>query len=485
MRRGTLIAGLLLLAPLGAVAHPLTPGHHDRAVLIQVGDTELLVDYTLALDGWTLAQSLVPFRKEFSADAKPQDLYAAFARIHGPMIAQGMLGTLGGKALQFEYVDYQLRIEDHFRYTFRLRAVFPERVGKVEQPLVVEDTNFALEPGEFRLAARGLAGVTLLQSNAPTTIEDAKPIILQEAEPEAAERLRTLRALVVQTTDTPPVSSMPEPVPPPPSAPESWEIATSLDASRLLSSDFGLAILLVLAFIFGAAHALQPGHGKTLVAAYLVGERGTVWHAFFLGLVTTFTHTFMVIFLALILPWTFPDAQPEVAFALSLGSGLLVVLLAIWLILRRLGGQADHVHFFGGHHHAPRDGKVTLWALTTLGITGGLVPCVDALGLLATTVVLNKLWLGLPLTLAFSAGLASVLVAIGVVVVKFKKLAASRFGAGRLARWLPLASAVATLLLGLWMCHEALRQRDALDATRLSAKASVAWLVSEVPHASR
>src|SRR5207302_809862 len=60
-----------------------------------------------------------------------------------------------------------------------------------------------------------------------------------------------------------------------------------------------LGWLLVLAGIFGAAHALTPGHGKTLVAAYLVGERGTVWHACLLGLSTTLSHTGAVIIVAI------------------------------------------------------------------------------------------------------------------------------------------------------------------------------------------
>ncbi|MBL8794770.1 MAG: nickel transporter, partial [Planctomycetia bacterium] len=62
-------------------------------------------------------------------------------------------------------------------------------------------------------------------------------------------------------------------------------------------------VLLYLAAILGAGHALTPGHGKTLVAAYLVGERGTVWHAVLLGVVTTLTHTSTVLLLALVLPW--------------------------------------------------------------------------------------------------------------------------------------------------------------------------------------
>ena len=82
-------------------------------------------------------------------------------------------------------------------------------------------------------------------------------------------------------------------------------------------------------------------------------------------------------------------------------------------------------------------------------------------------------WLGLPLILAFSAGLASVLVAVGVLLVKFKHFATSRLGEGRIVKALPIASAVATLQLGLWMCQQALRQRDMLE--NASGVAVGAW----------
>src|SRR5207248_3010199 len=83
-------------------------------------------------------------------------------------------------------------------------------------------------------------------------------------------------------------------------------------------------------------NALTPGHGKTLVAAYLVGERGTVWHACVLGLVTTLTHTGAVLILAVALRHYFPDTVPaDVQTALGIGGGLLVAGLGFWLLMRR------------------------------------------------------------------------------------------------------------------------------------------------------
>src|SRR5208283_36861 len=125
----------------------------------------------------------------------------------------------------------------------------------------------------------------------------------------------------------------------------------------LLDSQRGFWVLLLLSACFGAVHALTPGHGKTLVAAYLVGERGTVWHALLLGVVTTLTHTGAVLALAACLMWFYPGAVPaQVQTVLGFGGGLLVAGLGFWLLLTRLAKRPDHFHFGGhGHHHHGHD----------------------------------------------------------------------------------------------------------------------------------
>jgi ABC-type nickel/cobalt efflux system permease component RcnA len=150
--------------------------------------------------------------------------------------------------------------------------------------------------------------------------------------------------------------------------------------------------------------------------------------------------------------------------------GLLITCLGIWLLLQRLSGRADHVHLPGQQHHhhhghhrhehvtvssasdaAPRVGW---WSLLVLGMTGGIIPCWDAIALLAVTVGSSQFWLALPLVLAFSAGLAGVLVAIGIVVVKARRFAGSRWGEGGFVRALPIISAILVAALGLWLCYE-------------------------------
>jgi nickel/cobalt exporter len=99
-------------------------------------------------------------------------------------------------------------------------------------------------------------------------------------------------------------------------------------------------------------------------------------------------------------------------------------------------------------------GAVGWWGLIVLGVSGGIVPCWDAIIMLGFAISAQRLWLGVPLLLAFSAGLASVLIVIGMAVVFVKGFASSRWGSGWAVRALPLISAVLVTGMGLWLCYD-------------------------------
>jgi ABC-type nickel/cobalt efflux system permease component RcnA len=229
---------------------------------------------------------------------------------------------------------------------------------------------------------------------------------------------------------------------------------------------------LAVAFSLGAIHALSPGHGKTIVAAYLVGARGTVKHAIFLGAVVTFTHTITVFFLGFTTLFLSQYVLPEKIYpVLGAISGLSIVWIGGMLLIRRaqhLRGHNhshdhshdhSHPHDHGphGHSHAPQ-GEVTLGSLIALGASGGLVPCPSALVLLLSSIALGRVRLGLLLLVSFSAGLAVVLMAIGVAVLSAKHLlpdgeTAARHPAFRL---IPVFSAAIIVCIGLVMTGVAL-----------------------------
>jgi nickel/cobalt transporter (NicO) family protein len=247
----------------------------------------------------------------------------------------------------------------------------------------------------------------------------------------------------------------------------------ALVAARQLTPGV-LALGLLLAMAWGAVHALSPGHGKAVVAAYLVGARGTPKHAMFLGLTVTLTHTAGVFALGGVTIYLSRYILPEDLYPwLSVMSGLLVITIGAALVYSRIRGGQDHSHEHGSpsaplthshggrtHTHLPpgANGTPVTWrALLALGVSGGLVPCPSALVLLLGAISLGRLELGMLLVAAFSVGLAAVLTAIGLLLV-YARRAFERYSfTPRVPRLLPIASAAAISLAGIVIVVTSLR----------------------------
>jgi nickel/cobalt transporter (NicO) family protein len=235
-----------------------------------------------------------------------------------------------------------------------------------------------------------------------------------------------------------------------------------------------ILIAVMVAFALGAAHALTPGHGKTIVAAYLVGSRGTLKHALFLGAMVTFTHTISVFLLGLATLFLFQYVMPEkIVQVLGAISGLSIVAIGGWMMYKRIRsvrpaaahahhhhehvhshGTLVHSHGPGGHVHSHALPDEVSWgSLIALGASGGLVPCESALVLLLSAIALGRTGLGLILLVAFSLGLAIVLMGIGVIVLYAKHLLPKSDEAHRhpAFRWIPVASAGVVVFVGLIM----------------------------------
>ncbi|MEO1208043.1 MAG: sulfite exporter TauE/SafE family protein [Cyanobacteria bacterium J06638_20] len=264
----------------------------------------------------------------------------------------------------------------------------------------------------------------------------------------------------------------------------------------LMLASLGLAVGL------GAAHALSPGHGKTMAAAYLVGNRGTPWNALVLGVTTTVTHTLMVFVLgaiALLLAqvgWT-----DHVYPILSLLSGVMVLGIGAKLLYERWGavsaepdpnqahhhphdhGHHHHPHDHGhhhhphdhGHHHHPHDHghhhhhghshdhthgehshSLPASNILALGIAGGIVPCPSALVLLLSAIALHQTAYGLALVTAFSLGLTLVLVGIGLSVIYSRQWFDQLPLNPRIFRYLPVASAIIIMAVGAMLTAQAI-----------------------------
>jgi nickel/cobalt exporter len=227
----------------------------------------------------------------------------------------------------------------------------------------------------------------------------------------------------------------------------------SLVGRRHLSA---LVILgaLALAVFWGAAHALSPGHGKTIVSAYLVGSRGTPWQAALLGLITTATHTAGVFALGgvtlLLSQWIVPDRLYP---WLDLSAGLMVVGVgAAVLFARARHARAHHNGHEHHHHHHAHEQR----SLLAVGISGGLLPCPSALVVLLAAISLHRVAFGMLLVVAFSIGLAVAITAVGLVAVLAKSAFARFDGRGRVVNVLPVLSALVIVLAGVAMVARAL-----------------------------
>jgi nickel/cobalt transporter (NicO) family protein len=213
------------------------------------------------------------------------------------------------------------------------------------------------------------------------------------------------------------------------------------------------------ALFWGMAHALSPGHGKAIVAAYLVGQRGTVRQAALLGVIVTITHTIGVFALGAVTLLLSQFVVPDDLYPwLNLVAGLLVlcvgasVLRARWSHRRAHAPGHDHQH--GPDHDHAHD--LTRRSLVAVGVSGGLLPCPSALVVLLAAISLHRVAFGMLLVFAFSVGLALTITGIGLVAVLARDAFRRLSFEGRLVSLLPAASAVAILVAGLLMTLHAL-----------------------------
>jgi ABC-type nickel/cobalt efflux system permease component RcnA len=255
-------------------------------------------------------------------------------------------------------------------------------------------------------------------------------------------------------------------------APMAHERSTGRFEALIAEEDVSVGFVLLslaVALFWGAAHALSPGHGKALVAAYLVGSHGTARHAVLLGGVVTVTHTIGVFALGVVTLALSEFVLPEDLYPwLNLVSALMVVGVGLAVLRWRVsewrharahahGLAHEHHHHHhpghGDHHdheHVPPPGS-GMRGLVGVGISGGIIPCPTALVVLLAAISLHRVGYGLVLIVAFSLGLAATITGIGLVAVSAKRAFVRLSLQGSLVRLLPAVSAVVVLALGVAM----------------------------------
>jgi nickel/cobalt transporter (NicO) family protein len=476
---GALLAAMLL--PTVASAHPLgnfTVNHYSR--IEPAGDRVRIV--------YVLDMAEIPtFQDKPRIDANP----AAYADERAEAIRQNLHLNLDGQPAELHLEQRSLTFPDGQGGlpTMRLEATYSAELQSDPSALVqlmYRDDNDPSRIGWREIVARpGAAGTELQRSSVPA--EDVtdelhkypddlltSPLDVRQAQlgfvPGAAAARPLLANTGVAVLD------------------RTRNAFAELANGAELTPGFILFAIGV-AIVLGAAHALQPGHGKTVVAAYLVGSRGTAKHALFLGGTVTATHTAGVYALGIVTLFLSQYILPERLYPfLEVGSGLMVVGIGVWLFGQRLlsaigfrkqtsqahghghgHGHAEHehghahTHSHGGKAHShvppPSGARVSWKNLLALGVSGGLLPCPEALMVLLITIAAHRVLFGLLLIISFSTGLATVLVGFGLLLVYARGFFSRiNLSSGLAPRLLPVVSALIIVIAGGVITAQALPQ---------------------------
>lgn len=250
------------------------------------------------------------------------------------------------------------------------------------------------------------------------------------------------------------------------------------------------------AIALGALHGLEPGHSKTMMAAFIIAVKGTVRQAVMLGLAATLSHTLIVWLIALGGMYISTRFTPEAVEPwLQMVSAVIILATAFWMFMRTYRGEKnwlteiqqenhthhhhhdhdhDHDHHDHDHHHDNHHddeyqdaharahaheiktrftgGKATNSQVLLFGLTGGLIPCPAAITVLLICLQLKAFTLGATMVLSFSIGLALTLVTVGVVTAVGLRQVSRRWqGLGDIAKKAPYFSAALIALVGLYM----------------------------------
>ncbi|CAN5705740.1 hypothetical protein BH20ACT1_BH20ACT1_09170 [soil metagenome] len=470
-------AGLLASAS-PARAHPLGNFTVNRYARVEVSAGVLRVLYVLDLAEIPAFQE----RQEVAADP---DAYAAE---RARAIGEGLELVVDGRQLALAPVAQ--RIEQPPGQggltTLRVTALYqvvlaPGSPDQVRQATLA-DTNQPDRIGWREMVVQAAGDAEIVSSDVPG--ED----ITDELRTYPADRLRSpldvRRASFAFTPGTEPAE------PPTLDGSEGSALATDGFAALITRTDLtplAVVSLLALAMGFGAVHAVGPGHGKTIMAAYLVGTRGRPRDAVLLGVIVSVRHTASVLVLGFVLLRVDRSFATEAAYPLlTVVSGVAVIGVGGWLLMCRWrwvragaargagheghdhgdhgdhahGGHAHEAHDHGGHdghdhgghghnHALPVDvAPLSRRGLVALGTSGGLFPSPSAVLVVVGAVGLGRAGLGLALLGAFSVGLAVTLTVVGLGLVYGRGLVERRGYAGRL-HFLPVLGAIALVVLGL------------------------------------
>jgi nickel/cobalt transporter (NicO) family protein len=437
-----------------ARSHDIPNQRVDRSIQVTLTPGRIDVDYEVSLSELTLTQDLRALTGTLAAGDRAAWL-ARYAQVTGPLNAKGLLVTVDNKPIFLNGDRYELVVEEHPRYTFHYGGAVPEQ-GR----LTVRDRNYVSSEGTSRLAVRGRGGVRATGDDLPEEVEQipVRPVWQLTDDEERRTKQVEVRFVSVKSAVDTTLAVRPDPAVDA-KVPGHGERSTKGSGQRNRTIRFSelldvvgkksWVILALLAVALGAAHAIQPGHGKTLVTAAALGPQARLYQPVLLGMATTLTHMGSVLLVALALWFTGATRVGTIHEGLTRVAGFAIAAAGLWRVGRYLGGHDEHEiveHRTGGMSHLEVLG---------LGVAGGLVPCWDAVGLVVLAAALGRLGEGVALVFAFSAGMAFVLIAVGWLAWKFKSRVVGLDRATKWQRGLGLTCGLVLSAVGLYLFLQA------------------------------
>jgi nickel/cobalt transporter (NicO) family protein len=451
MRRLFLFAGVIaavLLAPALAAAHPLGNFTINRYAGIELSPGQVRIDYVVDMAEIPSVQ----VRPQMDADGDGEVTEAeraAWAMRTAPDLLAKVEVAIGGRPVRLGVVSASARFRpgQGGLDILRLEAAFAGP-APAEGRLAFADANYDDRIGWSEVTAVGADGTALASSSVPA--RSVSNALLAYPQDLLSSPLNVTTATVSfepgrsAGVDEPNAASGARP-----------DVGDGAFAGLVGRTGPFMAVALLLALGFGALHALGPGHGKTLMAAYLVGAGGRVRHAVAVGGSVAVMHTASVLALGFVVLTLTRVFAPERVYPwLGLVSGFIAFGLGATLLVSRLR-RRDRSPAEDERHHRHDRGRVHVHetplsrrGLTALAVAGGILPSPTALVVLLAAIALGRVAYGLALIASFSLGLAGALVVVGIVALRARD-ALSRRVSGRTARLVPVLSAASIALLGL------------------------------------
>ena len=468
------LSAAVVAVPSAAFAHPLGNFTVNLYSGIQLTPGEVRIDYVLDMAEIPTFQEMASIDTDGDGTASDAER-AAWAERTAPELLSNLSVSVSGRPVDLHVVSSAMRFRpgQGGLQILRLEATYAGDVAR-EGALAYRDDNYADRIGWREITAVGVDGAAIVGSSVPA--ESVSDRLLSYPQDLLASPLHVTEAtLSFHPGTTAPSASIDEH----PLGDADRPGVTGGSFAGLVDQTGPLMfVALLLAMMFGALHALGPGHGKTLMAAYLVGAGGRPKQAVAVGGAVAVMHTASVLalgFLVLSATRLFPPERvyPWLGLgsglvALGLGAALLVARLDVWSNGRRtaLAHTADHEHFgVEGHEHDGHDGERALGAhghahavpdgpvlsrrgLMALAVAGGILPSPTALVVLLASVAFHRVAYGLGLIAAFSVGLATALIVVGILALRARDVVSRRMSSN-VGRLVPVFSASAIVMLGL------------------------------------